>query len=189
MELFKGVTQLKILFYTACYLTRCFLCLLLLLFFLFSGGRRSYQTGIHHKSTSSPELGQLPTPQRYSEAGEQRARHQVEQSRLTHLHHSQGHEGDEQADAVRWQETRREESFKVQSCPANTQDNAAFSLWCPVRTGFNNYSCNSVVNSPVSPRSTYFNANLEFFSAWRSACPLTLFFFCQHLGNNITTEK
>lgn len=69
--------------------------------FLFSGGRQSYQTGIHHKSTSSPELGKLPTPQRYSEAGEQRARHQVEQSRLTHLHHGQGHEGDEQADAVR----------------------------------------------------------------------------------------
>lgn len=87
--------------------------------FLFFGGRQSYQTGIHHKSTSSPELGQLPAPQRYSEAGEQSARHQVEQGRLTHLHHGQGHEGDEQADAVRWQETQREErdaTHKVMSC-------------------------------------------------------------------------
>lgn len=33
MELFKGVTQLKILLYSACYLTRCFLCFLLLLVF------------------------------------------------------------------------------------------------------------------------------------------------------------
>lgn len=74
-------------------------------FFLFkvllSGSRWSYQTGIHHKSTSCPELGQLPAPQSDSEAGEQRARHQVEQGRLTLLHQSQGHEGDEQADAVR----------------------------------------------------------------------------------------
>lgn len=69
-------------------------------FFSFFRSRQSYQTGIHHKSTSSPKLGQLPAPQRYSEAGEQSARHQVEQGRLAHLHHGQGHEGDEQADAV-----------------------------------------------------------------------------------------
>lgn len=61
----------------------------------------SYQTGIHHKSTPSPELGQLLAAQRDDEAGEQSARHQVEQGGLTHLHQCQRHEGDEQADAVR----------------------------------------------------------------------------------------
>lgn len=70
-------------------------------FFLSVGAWQSYQTGIHHKSTPSPELGQLLAAQRYGEAGEQGARHQVEQGGLAHLHHGQRHEGDEQADAVR----------------------------------------------------------------------------------------
>lgn len=73
----------------------------------FFGGRQSYQTGIHHKSTPSPELVQLPAPQGHRQAGEESARHQVEQSRLAHLHHGQRHEGDEQAYAVRCRERRR----------------------------------------------------------------------------------
>lgn len=68
------------------------------------GAWQSYQTGIHHKSTPSPELRQLLAAQCYGEAGEQSARHQVEQGGLAHLHHSQRHEGDEQTDAVRYHE-------------------------------------------------------------------------------------
>lgn len=79
------------------------------------GGRQSYQTGIHHKSTPSPELVQLPAPQRHRQAGEESARHQVEQSRLAHLHHGQSHEGDEQADAVRCRERRRHEAEHTQT--------------------------------------------------------------------------
>lgn len=71
-------------------------------FCLSLGAWQSYQTGIHHKSTPSPELGQLLAAQRHGEAGEQSARHQVEQGGLAHLHHGQGHEGDEQTHAVRW---------------------------------------------------------------------------------------
>lgn len=73
-------------------------------FCLSLGAWQSYQTGIHHKSTPSPELGQLLAAQRHGEAGEQSARHQVEQGGLAHLHHGQGHEGDEQTHAVRWGE-------------------------------------------------------------------------------------
>lgn len=75
--------------------------------FLSFGAGQSYQTGIHHKSTPSPELGQLLAAQRYGEAGEQSARHQVEQGGLAHLHHGQSHEGDEQTDAVRWHQRGR----------------------------------------------------------------------------------
>lgn len=83
------------------FLTRWFLCDSRLSFVRFLSSRQSYQTGIHHKSTPSPELAQLPAPQSHGEAGEESARHQVEQGRLTHLHHGERHEGDEQADAVR----------------------------------------------------------------------------------------
>lgn len=80
----------------------------LFFFFLSFGAWQSYQTGIHHKSTPSPELGQLLAAQRYGEAGEQSARHQVEQGGLAHLHHGQSHEGDEQTHAVRWGHTKEE---------------------------------------------------------------------------------
>lgn len=86
----------------------------------FSGGRQSYQTGIHHKSTPSPELVQLPAPQRHRQAGEESARHQVEQSRLAHLHHGQGHEGDEQADAVCCRERRRCDTVRSEHTHTHT---------------------------------------------------------------------
>lgn len=86
----------------------CKWCLLVYVFFLkvfvSFGAWQSYQTGIHHKSTPSPELRQLLAAQCDGEAGEQSARHQVEQGRLAHLHHSQRHKGDEQTDAVRYHE-------------------------------------------------------------------------------------
>lgn len=76
-------------------------------FFWSFGAWQSYQTGIHHKSAPSPELGQLLAAQSHSEAGEQSAGHQVKQGGLAHLHHGQSHEGDEQTHAVRWHEGGR----------------------------------------------------------------------------------
>lgn len=96
VELFKGVTQLKIPH------SVLFNYMLFCVFSFFFVLRQSYQTGIHHKSTSSPELGQLLAAQRDGKTGEQSARHQVEQGGLTHLHHGQRHECDEQADTIRW---------------------------------------------------------------------------------------
>lgn len=107
----KGLLNSK--FYFTLLATRCFFLFIFFKVFLSFGCWRSYQTGIHHKSTPSPELGQLLAAQRYDEAGEQSARHQVEQGGLTHLHQSQRHEGDEQADAVRCHERRRQKNREV----------------------------------------------------------------------------
>lgn len=113
IELFKELTQLKILLYSACSqlddfcASGVFWCAF---FFMSFGAWRSYQTGIHHKSTPSPELRQLLAAQCYGEAGEQSARHQVEQGGLAHLHHCQRHEGDEQTDAVRYHEREGQET-------------------------------------------------------------------------------
>lgn len=86
------------------------------------GAWQSYQTGIHHKSTPSPELRQLLAAQCYGEAGEQSARHQVEQGGLAHLHHSQRHEGDEQTDAVRYRERGTEKQGGVNNANINIRE-------------------------------------------------------------------
>lgn len=63
-------------------------------------GRQSKQTGIHRKATARPEHLQLLAPQRQAAAGDQRARHQVEEGRLATLHEGQRHEGHQEADAI-----------------------------------------------------------------------------------------
>lgn len=76
--------------------------------------RHSYQTGIHRKAAARPEHAKLPSPKGHHEAGEKSTGHQVEESRLPHLHQCQGNKGHKKAYAICWKEKKKKQISKNQ---------------------------------------------------------------------------